>query len=96
MTRHTFTPIHPAETASVTLRLAEEKEAPAVRQLAQLDSARDLKEPVLLAVVDGDAVAALSLRDGRSVANPFIRTSEAIDLLRLRAERLTAAGPPER
>lgn len=88
MTRHTTTPINQDGAPTLTLRLAQDDEGPAVRRLAQLDSAPDLKEPVLLAVVDGDAVAALSLLDGRSVANPFIRTSETVDLLRLRAQRL--------
>jgi len=92
MTRPTLTLITPAEAETVTLRLAEDDEAPEVRRLAQLDSARDLKEPVLLAVVNGDPVAALSLHDGRSVADPFVRTSEAVDLLRLRAKRLTETG----
>jgi hypothetical protein len=80
--------------ARVELRLAVAGEADVVRRLAALDDARELEGGVLLALVDGEAVAALSLRDGRVVANPFVPTSLAVALLRLRAEDLS--GPPAR
>jgi hypothetical protein len=43
--------------------------------------------------VDGHAVAALSLEDGRVVANPFVRTVEVVAVLRVRAEQLSVAPP---
>jgi hypothetical protein len=43
--------------------------------------------------VDGHAVAALSLEDGRIVANPFVRTVEVVAVLRVRAEQLSVAPP---
>ena len=43
----------------------------------------------MLAVVDGEAVAAMSLSDLRIVANPFVRTQHAVKLLRLRAAHLS-------
>jgi hypothetical protein len=74
--------------ATVELRLARGDEAGAVRRLADLDDAQDLDGQVLLAVVEGEAIAALSLADRRVVANPFVRTQHAVTLLRMRADHL--------
>jgi len=76
----------------VELRLARDFEEGAVRRLAALDDAPVLEGPVLIALVDGDAVAALSLRDQRVVANPFVPTSDTVAVLRLRAKHMTAPG----
>ncbi len=62
-----------------------------VRRLAELDDSRPLEGGVLVAVVDGEAVAALSLQDGRVVANPFRFTTGPISLLRLRAQQLAGS-----
>jgi hypothetical protein len=75
----------------VELRLAEAGDARVVARLADLDSAPELEGPVLLALLDGDAVAGMSLRDGRVVADPFVPASQAVALLRLRAEHLSGA-----
>jgi hypothetical protein len=75
----------------VELRLAEHDDAGIIRRLAALDDARELEGPVLLALIDGDAVAGLSLRDRRVVANPFVPTTHAVALMRLRAEHLSSA-----
>jgi len=77
--------------ARLELRLAEPGEAGVIRRLAALDDARELEGPVLLALLDGEAVAGLSLRDGRVVANPFVAAADAVTLLRLRAEHLSGA-----
>jgi hypothetical protein len=74
--------------AAVELRLARAGDTPAVHRLADLDDAQDLEGQVLLAVVDGEAVAALSLADRRVVANPFVGTQDAVTLLRMRADHL--------
>jgi hypothetical protein len=73
----------------VELRLADASDAHVVARLADLDSARGLEGPVLLALLDGDAVAGMSLRDGRVVADPFVPASQAVALPRLRAEHLS-------
>jgi hypothetical protein len=78
-----------AESSSVELRLARPDEDRAVRRLAALDDAPELDGPAMLALVDGKAVAAMSLVDLRVVANPFVRTQHAIALLRLRANHLS-------
>jgi hypothetical protein len=75
----------------VELRIADAGDAHVVARLAELDSARELEGPVLLALLDGDAVAGMSLRDGRVVANPFVPANQAVALLRLRAEHLSGA-----
>jgi hypothetical protein len=80
----------------VELRRAAADEAGVVRRLAALDDAREPEGPVLLALLDGEAVAALSLRDGRVVANPFVATADAVALLRLRAAHLSGAPAPRR
>ena len=77
--------------ATIALRRAHADERAAVDRLAKLDGARRLTgDDVLLAVVDGEPVAALSLDDGRVVADPFRPTAEVVDLLRVRARRLAA------
>jgi hypothetical protein len=72
----------------LALRLAGSDERPAVGRLAQLDSASTLEGEVMFALLDGEPVAAISLDDGRVVANPFVPTSQAVALLRLRADQL--------
>ena len=44
--------------------------------------------PFLVAELSGEIVAAMSLATGAIVANPFRRTLEASDLLRLRAGQI--------
>ena len=79
--------------SGVTLRLGNGEDDEVVKVLADLDSAPRLSGPKLLALIDGWPVAALSLDDGRVVANPFVRTEEALVLLRLRARQLSPASP---
>ena len=73
----------------LTLRLATSADRPALARLADLDQAERPAEPVLLGVVMARPVAALSLSDGRVIADPFCRTAELIELLRLRARQLS-------
>ena len=73
----------------VALRLAHSEDARDVRRLAELDEAPAPLGPVMLALVDGEAVAALSLSEGRVVANPFVPTENAVSLLRVRAMQLS-------
>jgi hypothetical protein len=80
--------------STLALRLARADERNQIRRLAELDDSEPLERPVLVAFLDGEAVAALSLEDGRVVANPFVPTAEVIGLLRLRASHLRNAPPP--
>jgi hypothetical protein len=79
-----------APAPAIELRIVD-AEAQAVRRLAALDDAAELTGQVLLALVNDDAVAGLSLQDRRVVANPFVPTREVVALLRLRAEHVSGA-----
>ena len=72
---------------SLSLRHATPADSRAVAYLSELDEAERLTGSVLLAF-DGDRpVAAMSLDDGRTVADPFTRTANVVDLLRVRARQ---------
>jgi hypothetical protein len=85
-----------AVSATVALRLAHPDEAHLVRRLAAVDDAPRLEGQVLLALIDGEPIAALALWDERVVANPFVLTDEAVSLLRLRARQLSDVSPRRR
>ena len=70
--------------ATISIRPAPSADT-AVERLAQLDSRPSFAGPALVAEVDGEPRAALSLRDGGVVADPFAPTSELVGLLRMRA-----------
>jgi hypothetical protein len=82
--------------STVALRRARDDEADVVRRIADLDDAPTLQGDVLLALVDGEPVAALGLQDGRIVADPFEPTADAVALLRLRASHLSSRGRAKR
>jgi hypothetical protein len=67
------------------IRLAGRGDDFMLEQLAVLDSQAPLDGDVLIAEVDGVVVAALSLQDGRLIADPFAPTAAVGDHLRLRA-----------
>jgi hypothetical protein len=79
----------------MVLRAERPNDEQVLRRLAALDSARPLKGRALVAEVDGRAIAAIDVADGRIVADPFVRTTEAVELLKVRAERVQPQ-PPER
>jgi hypothetical protein len=82
----------PAEHLAIAIRRARDADTPLLHDLAELDSRRPLAGPVLVALVEGRAWAALSLDDGRIVADPFLPTAPAVELLALRARQLQRAG----
>jgi hypothetical protein len=74
---------------AVTMRAARPSDAVALARLAALDSAAAAPpEPLLVAEVGGEVRAAISLRDGTVVANPFTPTAELVELLEARARQL--------
>ena len=75
---------------SISIRAATNGDGPALARLAALDSAPVPFGPVLLAEVDGLPKAALSVADDRVIGDPFARTAELVELLRVHA-RATAA-----
>lgn len=75
----------PAPTA-ITIRPAYADDQPALVRLAALDSAPGVPAgPVLLAEVDEQLRAALSLSDQSVIADPFFPTQHLVTLLRARA-----------
>lgn len=90
-------PADPYERAPVAIRLAEAADEPALLRLAELDSARPLTHPIIVAQSRGKLVAALALEDRSSVADPFEPTAGLVELLRVRADQIEAdraAGRP--
>jgi hypothetical protein len=75
----------------VEIRYAGSTDAPALERLRQLDSGHGVEGTALLAEADGVALAALELGSGRVIADPFRRTVEVIELLRVRAGQLVVA-----
>ena len=85
------------EHLAVAIRRARDADLPLLHDLAELDSAKPLKGPVLVALVEGRIWAALGLDDDRVIADPFLPTGAAIELLRLRVRQLRASdGRPAR
>jgi hypothetical protein len=71
--------------AEVKVREATAADAPALTRLAELDSASPLEQPVLVAEVGGAPRAAISMLDGRLIADPFRPTGDLAALLRMRS-----------
>jgi len=72
----------------VTLRFAYPDDVESLNRLAVTDSAEPPPLPALLAEVDGEPWAAVSLADGSAVADPFRPTAPVVELLRARARQL--------
>ncbi len=72
------------DTAPITIRLATTDDDQALVRLSALDSSQAPDKPVLLAEVDGELRAALSLHNGAVVADPFFLTEDLVTLLRAR------------
>jgi hypothetical protein len=85
-----------AATSQVTLRFAYPDDVESLNRLAVIDSAELPSLPVLLAEVDGELWAALSLADGSAVADPFRPTAPVVELLRARARQLPGTSAPRR
>ena len=76
----------------ITIRPAYADDDLALLRLAALDSADAVPAtPLLIAEVDGELRAALSLRDQTAIADPFHPTAGIVELLRAHA-RGTANG----
>lgn len=75
--------------SSITIRAATTADTAVLHRLAALDETATIFLPALIAEQDGHPVAALSLADGMVAADPFVRTTSIVELLELRAQRLT-------
>jgi hypothetical protein len=79
---------------TIVIRLANHHDAATLGNLAALDSRLPLAGPAMLAEIDGTVRAALDLSDGSVAADPFVRTAEVVEMLRLRARRLKGEQTP--
>ncbi len=90
-------PAAPAEHLAVAIRRARDADTPLLHDLAELDSRKPLRGPVLVALVEGRIWAAIGIDDDRVIADPFLPTTPAVELLALRVSQLrTADGRPAR
>ncbi len=78
--------------SSVVIRLATAADQPRLERLAQLDSTRAPTGQTLIGEVQGQTVAAVSLADGRSMADPFVAARPVLELVQLRARQLGKAS----
>ena len=72
------------------IRLATEQDAATLRKLAALDSARPLTGRVLIGEISGKPAAALSLKTGVAIADPFQATDRLRIHMRMRASAIEA------
>ena len=74
--------------APVLIRRAAAADAPAIARLAALDERELPHGERLIAEVAGRPVAAVELRSGVTIADPFVPTSAVVELLGLRAAQV--------
>jgi hypothetical protein len=79
-------------TESITIRQTRATDAKALRRLAELDGRHAPERPALAAYADGELVAAVGVKDGRVVADPFRYTSDVVSMLSVRAEQERGGG----
>ena len=77
--------------SEITIRHATHNDVTAVRHLAALDESDAPQGDALLAFVDGELVAARSVKDSVAVADPFRRTRHVLELLDLQRRQEQAA-----
>jgi len=78
-----------ADDASVLIRPAAAEDEPVLARLAALDERPELPGGErLIGELGGRVVAALEVRSGRAVADPFTPTSAIVELLGLRAAQV--------
>ena len=81
-------------TAPLTIRFASAADAPALADLAALDSSRVPTGDVLVAQVGGELWAALSLADGHAVADPLRPSADAVLVLAERSRQFRRIRRP--
>jgi hypothetical protein len=86
-----MTTIH-THAGAIVIRHANGADARTLTDLAQLDDRAPLTGPALIAEVDGVARAALDLHDGSVAADPFARTADLVELLKLHARGTRGAA----
>src|SRR5215212_2834152 len=72
----------------VVIRTASKADEKRLQRLAQLECATVPKGPTLVAEHDGVLIAALPVRGGRALADPFVPSADFVRLLEVRAKQL--------
>jgi hypothetical protein len=72
------------------IRFADQEDVDTLERFAALDSGRPFVGRVLIGYLDGVPAAALSVRDGRAVADPSRHTGHLVANLRARAAGIRA------
>jgi hypothetical protein len=81
----------------LTIRKSQPADETALRRLAELDSCPDVTPgPYLIAEFERTLIAALPLRGGDAIADPFRPTADIVQLLEVRARQLRATPTPRR
>ena len=76
----------PVAGGDLAIRPARRSDEAALDRLAALDSSRPLRGgQVLVGEADGRLVAAVSMHDGRAVADPFVPSADVVEMRRLHA-----------
>lgn len=73
---------------TLVIRRGSAEDSHALERLAELDSGPSMTHDVLVAEVNGKLLAALRIRDGAVIADPFAPTGYLVDLLVARGEML--------
>ena len=80
--------------SDLTLRICTEADRHELQRIAERDSSLVPGGRLLAAETCGRVVAAISIDTGVVIADPFVRTGDAVDLLRRRAVQLRRAHGP--
>ena len=76
------------------MRVAHSGDAAAIARLVEMEEAQPLRGATLVAELDGTVISAVSLSDGRAVADLFRPTAGIVRTLRQwRAELVGSRGP---
>ena len=81
--------------SDITIRDSRPADTPALRRLAALDSKNLPDGDMIVAEISGEVVAAYSPATTRTIADPFRRTADVVDLLRVRALGLRPVAEAE-
>jgi hypothetical protein len=79
---------HAADGAPVLIRRAGACDEPSIARLAALDEHELPQGERLIAELEGRPVAAVEVRSGATIADPFVPTSAVVELLGLRARQV--------
>jgi hypothetical protein len=80
-----------SEPRSITIRLTGPSDVDELRRVAQRDSRIVPEGEILIAIDQGEIRAAISLRSGEVIADPFHRTEELVRMLAMRRAEMLGA-----